>query len=283
MCLLNVLSPAWCEVGETPCSYRLVFISGQRPTRTIPHRTSIGPDEWLYSVEVVLGELSWWGIVLGIVVLVDNSWALFSSGGSGVMSQNIWGGRNLCEGAKWPSPRKPNDQVGGGVLPPTVGSFFIFRLENVQSGAYLRRKFWLIFINHLYGIENKPWFIFTWGGGMPPKPPPPPPVRQCLVGNCPRWGVVVEPLCYSISFPLPSFLLRAYFTQHDCKFTAVIPTNVFGPWDNFNLQDGHVIPGLMHKVYAAKRKWASLKVVWHICKTFFFFGGGTSSKEINSL
>ena len=25
--------------------------------------------------------------------------------------------------------------------PPTVGSFFIFRLENVQSGAYLRRKF----------------------------------------------------------------------------------------------------------------------------------------------
>ena len=31
--------------------------------------------------------------------------------------------------------------VGGGVPPPTVGSFLIFRLENVQSGAYLRRKF----------------------------------------------------------------------------------------------------------------------------------------------
>ena len=29
----------------------------------------------------------------------------------------------------------------GGFPPPTVGSFFIFRLENVQSGAYLRRKF----------------------------------------------------------------------------------------------------------------------------------------------
>ena len=29
----------------------------------------------------------------------------------------------------------------GGLPPPTVGSFFIFRLENVQSGAYLRRKF----------------------------------------------------------------------------------------------------------------------------------------------
>ena len=33
------------------------------------------------------------------------------------------------------------DEGGGGFPPPTVGSFFIFRLENVQSGAYLRRKF----------------------------------------------------------------------------------------------------------------------------------------------
>ena len=52
------------------------------PTRTIPHRTGIGPDEWLYSVgSGPSGELSWWGIVLGIVVLVGNGWALFLSGG----------------------------------------------------------------------------------------------------------------------------------------------------------------------------------------------------------
>ena len=54
----------------------------------------------------------------------------------GVMSQKIWGGNNLCEGAKRPSPRERSDLAGGG-----CGSFFIFRLENVQSGAYLRRKF----------------------------------------------------------------------------------------------------------------------------------------------
>ena len=51
---------------------------------------------------------------------------------------------------------------GVGLPPPTVGSFFIFRLENVQSGAYLRRKFRLDDMyynhNHLYGIENKPWY-----------------------------------------------------------------------------------------------------------------------------
>ncbi|CAH1250097.1 GDP-L-fucose synthase-like [Branchiostoma lanceolatum] len=46
---------------------------------------------------------------------------------------------------------------------------------------------------------------------------------------------------------------RAYYVQHGCKFTSVIPTNVFGPHDNFNLEDGHVVPGLVHKVYTAKR------------------------------
>ncbi|XP_066285659.1 GDP-L-fucose synthase-like isoform X2 [Branchiostoma lanceolatum] len=46
---------------------------------------------------------------------------------------------------------------------------------------------------------------------------------------------------------------RAYNAQHGCRFTSVIPTNVFGPCDNFNLEDGHVMPGLVHKVYIAKR------------------------------
>ncbi|XP_022711557.1 GDP-L-fucose synthase-like [Varroa jacobsoni] len=47
---------------------------------------------------------------------------------------------------------------------------------------------------------------------------------------------------------------RAYFAQHGCRFTSVIPTNVFGPHDNFNIEDGHVLPGLIHKAYMAKRE-----------------------------
>ena len=46
---------------------------------------------------------------------------------------------------------------------------------------------------------------------------------------------------------------RAYHSDHGCHFTSVIPTNVFGPHDNFSIEDGHVLPGLMHKVYQAKR------------------------------
>ncbi|XP_061634501.1 GDP-L-fucose synthase-like isoform X2 [Phyllopteryx taeniolatus] len=45
---------------------------------------------------------------------------------------------------------------------------------------------------------------------------------------------------------------RAYFEQHGHCYTAVIPTNVFGPHDNYSIEDGHVVPGLIHKTYIAK-------------------------------
>ncbi|XP_076844321.1 GDP-L-fucose synthase-like isoform X3 [Brachyhypopomus gauderio] len=45
---------------------------------------------------------------------------------------------------------------------------------------------------------------------------------------------------------------RAYFEKYGRRYTAVIPTNVFGPHDNFNIEDGHVLPGLIHKTYKAQ-------------------------------
>jgi GDP-L-fucose synthase len=46
---------------------------------------------------------------------------------------------------------------------------------------------------------------------------------------------------------------RLYAARHESKFTAVIPTNIFGKYDNFHLKDSHVIPGLIHKCYLAKK------------------------------
>ncbi|XP_071342472.1 GDP-L-fucose synthase-like [Trachinotus anak] len=54
---------------------------------------------------------------------------------------------------------------------------------------------------------------------------------------------------------------RAYFQQHGQYYTAVIPTNVFGPHDNFSIEDGHVLPGLIHKAYIAQKEGKPL-VVW---------------------
>ena len=45
---------------------------------------------------------------------------------------------------------------------------------------------------------------------------------------------------------------KVYHEQYNCNFTSIIPTNIFGENDNYNLQDSHVIPGLIHKCYLAQ-------------------------------
>tara|TARA_Y100001963_G_scaffold158175_1_gene256918 strand:+ start:9752 stop:10660 length:909 start_codon:yes stop_codon:yes gene_type:complete len=45
---------------------------------------------------------------------------------------------------------------------------------------------------------------------------------------------------------------RAYRDQYGCNFVTVIPCNIYGRNDNFNLESGHVIPALIHKCHEAK-------------------------------
>jgi GDP-L-fucose synthase len=47
---------------------------------------------------------------------------------------------------------------------------------------------------------------------------------------------------------------RAYQEQYGDNFICVIPTNIYGENDNFSLEDGHVIPALIHKCYKAKKE-----------------------------
>ena len=53
---------------------------------------------------------------------------------------------------------------------------------------------------------------------------------------------------------------RAYASEYGCNFTSIIPTNIYGPADNFSIENGHVIPGLIHKCYIAKRDGEPFKV-----------------------
>jgi GDP-L-fucose synthase len=46
---------------------------------------------------------------------------------------------------------------------------------------------------------------------------------------------------------------KAYREQYGCNFVCVIPTNIYGPNDNFSLEDGHVIPALIHRCFLNKK------------------------------
>lgn len=58
---------------------------------------------------------------------------------------------------------------------------------------------------------------------------------------------------YAYAKRLIDTMNRAYAEEYKCNFTSIIPTNIYGPHDNFSIQNGHVIPGLIHKCYLAKK------------------------------
>lgn len=46
---------------------------------------------------------------------------------------------------------------------------------------------------------------------------------------------------------------KAYQEQYGDNFICIIPTNIYGEYDNYSLEDGHVIPALIHRCYLAKK------------------------------
>jgi len=65
---------------------------------------------------------------------------------------------------------------------------------------------------------------------------------------------------YAYSKRMVDVQIGAYKTQHGANFCSVIPGNIFGENDNFNLEDGHVVPSLVHKCYTAKQTNSYLPV-----------------------
>ncbi len=54
----------------------------------------------------------------------------------------------------------------------------------------------------------------------------------------------------------------AYRAQYDCNFISVMPTNLYGPNDNYDLNHSHVLPALIRKFIEAKRSNAPEVVLW---------------------
>jgi GDP-L-fucose synthase len=57
-------------------------------------------------------------------------------------------------------------------------------------------------------------------------------------------------------------LVQAYRQQYGCSYISIMPTNLYGPGDNFELQSAHVIPALMRKADTARREKAGAIEVW---------------------
>jgi len=65
-------------------------------------------------------------------------------------------------------------------------------------------------------------------------------------------------------------MCEAYNRQYGTSYLAVMPTNLYGPGDNFDLENSHVLPALLRKFHEAKLKGQSTVTVW---------GSGTPRRE----
>lgn len=66
---------------------------------------------------------------------------------------------------------------------------------------------------------------------------------------------------YAYAKRMIEVLDRLYAEEYGCHFTAIVPSNIYGPYDNFEIEGGHVVPGLIHKFYKAKEAGEPV-VVW---------------------
>lgn len=57
-------------------------------------------------------------------------------------------------------------------------------------------------------------------------------------------------------------MCQAYNRQYGCNFIAVMPTNLYGPGDNFDLNSSHVLPALIRKFHEARIIQAKEVLVW---------------------
>ena len=57
-------------------------------------------------------------------------------------------------------------------------------------------------------------------------------------------------------------LCQGYRRQYACRFISAMPTNLYGPGDNFDLTGSHVIPALVRKIHEAKERGAERVEIW---------------------
>ena len=57
-------------------------------------------------------------------------------------------------------------------------------------------------------------------------------------------------------------MCQAYNKQYNTNFISVVPANIYGPYDNFDLKTSHVIPGLIRKFHQAKVEKKEDIIIW---------------------
>lgn len=116
---------------------------------------------------------------------------------------------------------------------------------------------------HLYGVKR---LLYLGSSCIYPRECPQP-MREEYLLTAP-----LEPTneAYALAKIAGIRLCQSYRTQYGCDFISAMPTNLYGPNDNFDLTSSHVFPALIRKFHDAKVSGQNEVVIW---------GSGTPRRE----
>ncbi len=138
-------------------------------------------------------------------------------------------------------------KVGGIVANNTYRADFIYENLMIQSNV--------IHQAYVNGIKK---LMFLGSSCIYPKLAPQPLKEEYLLTG------ILEPTNepYAIAKIAGIKMCDAYRDQYGCDFISVMPTNLYGPNDNYDLNNSHVLPAMLRKFITAKRNGDVVVTIW---------------------
>lgn len=146
-------------------------------------------------------------------------------------------------------------KVGGILANDSYPADFLWENLAIELGV--------IDASHRHGVEK---LLFLGSSCIYPKFAPQPMKEEYLLTG--ELEPTNEP--YAVAKIAGIKLCQAYNVQHGADFISVMPTNLYGPGDNFDLHTSHVLPALIRKFHEAKESGEPTVTVW---------GTGTPRRE----
>lgn len=128
-------------------------------------------------------------------------------------------------------------KVGGIVANTTYRADFIYENLQIQNNV--------IHQSYLHGVKK---LLFLGSTCIYPKNAPQPLKEEYLLTNTLEY--TNEP--YAVAKIAGIKMCESYNLQYDTNFISVMPANLYGPNDNFDLETSHVLPALLRKMHEAK-------------------------------
>ena len=146
-------------------------------------------------------------------------------------------------------------KVGGILANNTYRGQFIYENMMIQNNV--------IHQSYVNGVKK---LLFLGSSCIYPKMAPQPLKEDYLLTG--TLEATNEP--YAIAKIAGIKMCEAYRSQYGCNFISAMPTNLYGPNDNYDLNNSHVLPALIRKFHTAKVNGASTVEIW---------GSGTPRRE----